>query len=74
MPQSHDDPLANLELLGAACRLAPFVYAMRGEAFGVNGVWTMLNAAQRQRYIDLCIELLREVQPVLVPFPQGVRA
>lgn len=57
------DPLENLELVAAACRLAPQLYAMRGEAFNVDGVWTLLKAGERQHYIDLCLELLREEQP-----------
>jgi len=61
--RSAGDPLENLELLSAACRLAPQLYALRGEAFNADGVWTVLKAAQRQHYIDICIEVLNEVKP-----------
>lgn len=57
------DPLENIELLGAACQLAPKLYTLRGEAFNVGGVWTLLSASERMHYVDLCIELLREVDP-----------
>lgn len=67
MAQLERDPLENLELLSAACVLAPQVFRARGEAFGVSGEWTMLNAAERQHFIDQCIHLLRSVAPLLAP-------
>lgn len=66
-------PLENIELLSAACQLAPQLYRLRGEAFNVVNVWQLLGAGERQVYIDLCIELLREVEPergAVVQFPE----
>ena len=66
------DPLDNLELLSAAYILAPQLYTARAEAFGVSGMWKLLNAGERQHYIDLCLELLRDVEPErgqVVSFP-----
>jgi hypothetical protein len=57
------DPLSNLELLSAACQLAPQLYRLRGEAFNVPNVWQLLNGKERQFYIDIAIEALRETQP-----------
>jgi hypothetical protein len=75
MTSPHLDPLVNLELLASACVLAPHLYYARAEAFGVSGVWTLLNAADRQYYIQLCVELLQKVQPHVrvVTFPKGVQ-
>jgi hypothetical protein len=76
MARPESDPLQNLELLAAACELAPELFAARGEAFGVSGEWTMLSVAERQTYIDRCIHMLVAVQPpmsVVISFPKEVR-
>lgn len=66
-----DDPLTNLELLAAGCVLARQLYEARGEAFGLAGIWTMLNAAERQVYIDKAVSVLRSVAPAtVVKFPE----
>jgi hypothetical protein len=62
--ESELDPLENLELLAAACSLAPDVFYARGQAFGVSGEWSMLDAGARQFYIDRCLELLQRLQPM----------
>ena len=68
------DPIENLELLSAACVLAPEVFYARGQAFGVSGEWTMLNAGDRQFYIDRCLELLQRLQPIRpLTFPRGIQ-
>ena len=73
MTQPHLDPLINIELLAAACVLAPHVFYARGEAFGVSGVWTMLDAAERQRYINECVDLLRRLAPMRrITYPKAV--
>lgn len=56
-------PLDNLPLVEAACRLAPQLYALRGELYNVNGQWLTLPASTRMHYVDLCAGLLREVEP-----------
>jgi len=62
-PTRTGDPLENLELLSAACVLAPSIYRQRGEAFGTCKEWRLLSAGDRQFYIDVAIEVLREVEP-----------
>lgn len=57
------NPFDNLEILAAACQLAPQLYRLRGEAFNVAGVWQLLSGGERQHYIDVAIEALREVAP-----------
>jgi hypothetical protein len=70
------DPLLNLEVLSAACQLAPQIYHWRGEAFNAPSDWTVLTAAARQYYINKCIALLESLRPPtgeLVAFPSEPR-
>lgn len=67
------DPLDNLELLSAACVLAPEVFYARGQAFGVSGEWRRLDGADRQWWIDFSIDLLLKVRPGhMIPFPKAI--
>jgi hypothetical protein len=58
------DPLENLELLAAACQLAPYINTFRHDAWGTgSAAWRPLNAKERQRFIDAAIAVLRTFQP-----------